>query len=87
MLWSGTVAENLDPTKQLSEKRLLEALSKAALGIYWGVLGCYSVVLLGLCGRVGAEMPRHLGFIQISACVNYLFFFHGLSTACLSLPS
>ena len=79
MLWSGTVAENLDPTKQLSEKRLLEALSKAAVAIYWGVLGCYSVVLLGLCGRVGAE---------ISACVNYLcFFFHGLSTACLSLPS
>ncbi|CAE7816212.1 Abcc1 [Symbiodinium microadriaticum] len=28
VLWSGTVAENLDPTKQLSEKRLLEALSK-----------------------------------------------------------
>ncbi|CAE7746636.1 ABCC4 [Symbiodinium sp. CCMP2592] len=28
VLWSGTVAENLDPTKELSEDRLREALSK-----------------------------------------------------------
>ena len=68
MLWSGTVAENLDPTKEVSEERLLEALSKAAFG---GTVFTCSTRLAGSRRRRNAfvRFSQHLGFMLDSVCV------------------
>lgn len=36
ILWSGSVAENLDPSGTASEETLMQALRKAHLGFYCG---------------------------------------------------